>query len=145
MLLIDANVLVYAHRSDAPYHAEISPWLDELINGDQAFALSDHILSSFIRTVTHPGVFVQPSTQEEAFEFLEQLKSRSNCFLITTGKRHWRLFLDLCRQVNARGNLVADAYLAAMAIESGCELVTTDRDYSRFDKLGWIHPLDKSQ
>jgi len=141
MVLPDVNVLVYAHREDASDHAAYRRWLEGVVNGDHAYAVSELVLSGFIRVVTHPKVFRRPSPLAEAFAFAGQVAGQPGCVSIAPGARHWELFQRLCRECNARGNLVPDAYLAAMAIESGCEWITTDRDYSRFKGLRWRHPL----
>ena len=141
MQLPDVNVLVYAHREDAPHHAGCRRWLEAMANGDEAFALSDLVLSGFLRVVTHPKVFVRPSPLADAIEFCRQLRERPQCVRVAPGARHWAIFRSLCEGAATKGNLVADAYLAAMAIESGCEWVTTDRDFSRFEGLRWRHPL----
>ena len=141
MILADVNVLVYAHREDADEHRRFFDWLRATIEADAAFAVSDQILSGFIRVVTHPRVFRRPTPLAVALEFTDALREQPNAVSVAPGPRHWRIFSDLCRQVRARGNLVADAYLAALAIESGCEWLTTDRDYARFPGLRWRHPL----
>lgn len=94
MLLIDVNVLVYAHRSDAADHVRYRGWLEEVVDGPSSYGMADLVLSGFVRVVTHPRVF-----------------------------------------------LVPDAYLAALAIESGSEWITTDGDYARFPGLRWRRPL----
>ena len=111
------------------------------MNSDMAYGLSDLVLSGFLRVVTHPRVFRQPSPLEAALAFASEVRDRHNCSPVTAGERHWEIFTRLCRDVGARGNLVADAYLAALAIESGSEWITTDRDYARFPGLRWRHPL----
>src|SRR5438552_713089 len=141
MLMIDANVLVYAYRQAAPEHRSYLRWLQECVNSDQPFGMADLVLSGFVRIATHPKVFDPPSPLEPAIRFAEALRSRPNCVTISPGPRHWDIFTRLCRAVNARCNLVPDGYLAALAIESGSEWVTTDRDYSRFPGLRWRHPL----
>ena len=141
MILPDVNILVYAHRQDAPDHRRYLDWLVSKVDSDAAFGLSPLVLSGFIRVVTHPKVFKTPSTLSEATAFAEQLRERPNCIEVTPGARHWTIFRRLCHQAGAKGNLVPDAYLAAMAIESGCEWVTADRDFSRFEGLKWRHPL----
>ncbi len=140
MQLPDVNVLVYAHREDSPNHAACLGWLESTINGDESFGLSELVLSGFVRVVTHPKVFAKPSPLATALEFAEQLRSRPNGVPVSPGRRHWDIFCALCRDASAKGNLVADAYLAAMAIEAGCEWITTDRDFSRFKGLRWRHP-----
>ncbi|HMO47031.1 MAG TPA: type II toxin-antitoxin system VapC family toxin [Rubrivivax sp.] len=141
MLLADVNVLVYAHREDAPQHTACRAWLETLINGPGSFAFSELVLSGFLRVVTHPKVFARPSPLADALAFAEQLRSRPNGAAVAPGPRHWAIFQSLCVDAGTKGNLVADAYLAAMAIEAGCEWITTDRDFSRFKGLRWRYPL----
>jgi toxin-antitoxin system PIN domain toxin len=141
MRLIDANVLVYAHREDAPGHKDYLHWLQGVLSSDEAYGMSDLALSGFLRVVTHPRVFSPLSPLEAALEFAEQVRGQPNCVPITPGPRHWDVFTRLCRSAGAKGDLVPDAYLAALAIESGSEWITTDRDYSRFPGLSWRHPL----
>ena len=135
------NVLVYAHREDTPHHAGCRDWIEQVVNGDAAFGLSELVLSGFLRVTTHPKVFTRPSALADALAFSEQLRSRPNCVPVAPGRRHWGIFRALCIDAGAKGNLVSDAYLAALAIESGCEWITTDRDFSRFKGLRWRHPL----
>ena len=141
MVLPDVNVLVYAHREDSAQHAGCREWVEAVINGNEAFGLSELVLSGFVRVVTHPKVFAKPSPLADALEFTEQLRARPNGIPVAPGPRHWDIFRALCIQAGAKGNLVPDAYLAAMAIESGCEWISTDRDFSRFKDLRWRHPL----
>lgn len=141
MILPDVNVLVYAHRRDAPDHLSWLGWLESEINSDAAFGLSDLVVSGFIRIVTHPRVFRAPSTLSAAMTFAEQVRERPNCVPVAPGPGHWGIFRRLCESAGVRGNLVPDAYLAAMAIEHGCEWITSDRDFSRFAGLRWRHPL----
>jgi toxin-antitoxin system PIN domain toxin len=142
MILTDVNVLVYAFRKDLPDHELFRDWLELLINGLETYALSDLVLSGFVRVVTHPRAFHYPSTMEEAMEFASAVRDRPNCVVVAPGERHWSIFKELCGRANARGNLVSDAYFAALAIESGCEWVTIDRDYGRFPGLRWRHLFD---
>ncbi len=141
MILPDVNVLVYAHREDSKDHAAYRQWFERTVNGDEAYGISDLVLSGFIRVVTHPKVFRRPTPLANAWRFVERTRDQANCVPIEPGKRHWEIFERLCRDCEARGSLVPDAYFAAMAIESGCEWITTDRDYSRFKGLRWRHPL----
>jgi toxin-antitoxin system PIN domain toxin len=91
--------------------------------------------------LTNPKAFNLPTTLDEALAAADRLRTQSNCVLVSPGPMHWDIFVRLCRAAGAKGNLVADAYLAALAIESGAEWVTTDRDFSRFPGLRWRHPL----
>jgi len=142
MLLIDVNVLLYAYREAAPEHKSYLKWLEGCINSDQPFGLAELVLSGFLRIATHPKIFSPPSPLEPAFRFAEALRGRSNCVIVAPGARHWDIFSRLCRAAGAKGNLIPDAYLAALAIESGTEWITADRDFSRFPGLRWRHPLD---
>ncbi len=103
--------------------------------------VSDLVLSGFVRIVTHPRVFSPPAPVDRALAFAIALRSQPNAVAVAPAARHWEIFERLCLAVGAKGNLVPDAYLAALAIESGSELITTDRDFSRFDGLRWRHPL----
>jgi toxin-antitoxin system PIN domain toxin len=142
MVLPDVNILVYAHRADAPGHAAYLEWLGQTIQSDLAYGMCDLVLSGFLRVVTHPRVFSPPSLLDDALAFVEEVRSPLNCVIIDPGPRHWSIFTRLCQQASVKGNLVPDAYFAALAIESGSEWISTDRDFSRFPGLNWRHPLD---
>jgi len=142
MLIPDVNILVYAYREDAPQHQRFKEWLEDLVNGDEAYGVSDLVFSEFLRIVTHPSVFDPPSPLGDALSFIEDLKAQPNCVEITPGARHWDIFARLCQRSGVRGNLVLDAYLAALVIESGSEWITTDGDYGRFLGLRWRRPFE---
>ena len=142
MILCDVNVFVYAHRTDAPNHSAFLIWLEKIVNGRAAYGFSDIVLSGFLRVVTHPRVFDPPSKLQDALAFAHQIRNQSNAVWLRPGERHWSIFSQLCESVGARGNLVPDAFLAALAIETGSEWITTDRDFSRFPGLKWRHPLE---
>lgn len=141
MQLVDVNVLVYAFREDAPAHADYKAWVEALVASDEAYAVADQILSGFLRIVTHPRVFHPPTPLEPALAFVDAFRHRPNAVPVVPHARHWDIFTRLCRETEVRGNLVPDAWLAALAIESGCEFITSDRDYARFPALRWRHPL----
>lgn len=141
MILLDVNVLVYAMREDAPRHAEFRAWLESRLQGLEPVGVADVSLSGTIRILTHPRVFRPPTPLDAALEFVSAVRSAPTCVVIQPGARHWDIFMRLCTAASARGNLVADAFLAALAIESGSEWVTTDGDFSRFPGLRWRHPL----
>ena len=141
MILPDVNVLIYAHRRDAADHARYRTWLAEVVLADEAYAVAELVLSSVVRILSNRRIFRAPSTTEEALTFTEYLLAQPNCTPVSPGSRHWTIFTRLCRESGARGPLVPDAYLAALAIEHGCEWITTDRDFARFKGLRWRHPL----
>jgi uncharacterized protein len=142
MILPDANVLIYAFRRDTDRHADFSSWLESRLSGEPAFGYSELVLSAFIRIVTHPRIFAKPSSAKEAFAFADALKRQPNAMLVSPRDDHWDIFRKLSADAEAKGNLIPDAYLAALAIESGCTWITCDRDFARFKGLKWRHPLD---
>jgi uncharacterized protein len=140
MILPDVNILVHAFRSDTSDHAVCLKWLEGVINGEGRFGLSPQILSGFIRITTHPKVFKEPSGLAEVVGFCEILLAQPHGVVIQPGEGHWGIFTRLCLEADARGNLVPDAWFAALAIEAGCEWITLDRDYARFPGLKWRVP-----
>ena len=141
MLLFDVNVLVYAHRREHPEHDRYGDWLTRVATGSEPFGLSELACSGFVRVVTHPGAFDPPTSRAAAMEFIDALRKRPNAVCLRPGPNNWKLFKNLCEGADARGKVIADAYHAALAIEHGCEWVTADADFSRFDGLRWRHPL----
>jgi toxin-antitoxin system PIN domain toxin len=141
MILIDVNLLVYAFRADAKDHARYAAWLEGLLVGDEAFGMADLALSGFLRIVTHPKIFQDPSSTDKALAFAEMIRCQPHCSVVAPGPRHWQIFAGLCKVPGVRGNLVPDAYFAALAIESGSEWITADRGYARFPGLRWRVPL----
>lgn len=139
---VDVNVLVYAHRPEAPRHVEYLAWLDAAREDDEPLGLSDIVLSGFVRVVTHPRVFREPTPLAIALEFAGALRGAPATVRVESGARHWSIFEQLCRTTEARGNAVPDAYLAALAIEQGTTWYTCDRSFARFPGLHWAHPLD---
>ena len=141
MILVDVNVLIYAHREETERHEKFRAWLEDVLGGSSSFGVSDLVLSSCLRILTHPRVFDPPTPAPRALAFVSQLRDHAHAVPIAPGPRHWGIFLDLCLRTGARGNMVPDAFLAALAIESGSEWITTDRDFARFPGLRWRHPL----
>jgi toxin-antitoxin system PIN domain toxin len=111
-----------------------------VVNGEARFGIAPQVLGGMIRIATHPKVFAVPSGLDEAFRFCSVILDQPHCVIIQAGQQHWRIFQRLCTEADARGNLVPDAWFAALAIESGSEWITLDRDYSRFPGLNWRLP-----
>ena len=141
MELPDINVLIYAHREDAPEHDRYAAWLRRLAGGVEPFALSSFTLGGFVRIVTHPRIFDPPTPLDVALSFCERLLDRPGAAVLQPSRRHWSILADLLRRTEIRGAGVSDAFLAALALEHGCELATTDGDFARFPGLRWHHPL----
>ena len=139
MQLPDVNVLIYAHREDAPEHGRYAAWLRALTTSAAPFALSEVVLAGFLRIVTNRRIFDPPTPMKTAIAFCQGLVTRPRAVMIAPGREHWDIFVALCGSIE--GPLVTDAYLAALAIEHGCELITTDSDFARFAEVRWAHPL----
>jgi toxin-antitoxin system PIN domain toxin len=140
MILPDVNVLIYAFRQDVPQHTICRPWLADIVSGDARFAISPMALSAVVRITTDARIYKMPSAIEEAFQFCEFLLEQPNCQIVQPGERHWDIFKRLCITTQIRGPRVTDAWFAALAIESGSEWATFDRDYARFPGLKWQVP-----
>lgn len=141
MKLCDVNVLIYAHREESAEHEAYAAFLRNLAEGNSAFGLSEAVLSGFVRIATNPRVFKQPTPAEMALDFCESLRARPQAVVLRPGERNWTIFHDLCQALPASGKLVADAWHAALAIEHGCQWISTDGDFARFPLLNWAHPL----
>ena len=141
MILPDVNVLICAFRADVPQHVACRPWLAEVVTSDARFGVSPLALSAVVRITTNPRAFRMPSAIEEAFRFCENLLGQPHCQIVEPGERHWNIFKRLCIETDTRGSRVTDAWFAALAIESGCEWITLDRDFARFPGLKWQTPV----
>lgn len=139
MQLPDVNVLIYAHREDAPEHDRYAAWLRALTATDEPFAVAEIVLAGFLRIVTNSRIFDPPTPMASAITFCQRLVEWPRAVMIAPGRGHWDIFIGLSAGI--QGALVSDAYLAALAIEHGCELITTDSDFARFPGLRWRHPL----
>ncbi|NJK91532.1 MAG: type II toxin-antitoxin system VapC family toxin [Blastochloris sp.] len=142
MILLDVNILVQAHREDADQHRAVRSWLEGKMSSPEGVGVSDLVLSGCLRVITHPKVFLRPTPLELALEFVRDFRDREEVQLLAPGKRHWGIFTKLCREGDARGNFVPDAYHAALAMEYGCTWFSLDRGFARFPGLVWRHPLE---
>lgn len=140
MILPDVNVLLQAFRSDTPRHDLCKAWLDGVVRAEARFGIAPLVLGSVVRITTNPRVFKTPSPLDDALGFCEDLLGQPHCEAVTPGERHWPIFRSLCVEAGLRGNDVSDAWLAALAIEWGCEWMTLDRGFSRFPGLKWSEP-----
>ncbi|GAA4534991.1 type II toxin-antitoxin system VapC family toxin [Nonomuraea ferruginea] len=139
--MLDVNILVNAQRRDMEHHEQCLAALKELLYGEESYAVSDFVINGFIRIVTDPRI--PGSTPfETARQFAESVRGQPHAVTIHAGSRHWEIFTRLCVASDAKGKLVPDAYLAALAIEHGCEFVTCDRDFAKFEGLRWRSPLN---
>lgn len=138
---MDVNIFVYAHREDVKEHLAYREWLESVLNSEDFYGVSELVLSGFLRVVTHPKVFNVPTPLNDAIAFSQQIREKSNAINMVPRERHWSIFEQLISSTHAKGNLIPDAYHAALAIESGCEWVTTDKGFKRFKGLNVKYPL----
>jgi toxin-antitoxin system PIN domain toxin len=136
----DVNVLVDAFREDARDHPTVSRWLAATLASPATLALFEPVLAGFLRIVTHPRIFRTPTPLAAASAFVEALRAQPNALTLRAGPRHWEIFARLCRDDDARGNRVPDAYLAALALEHGAAWVSSDHGFRRFQGLNWRPP-----
>jgi uncharacterized protein len=142
LILLDVNVLVYACRRDAQDHAAYKGWLTNALGGSQAVGIAPETLAAVLRITTHSRIWKAPLTLDQALAFVTAVRAAPSVVPVLPGPNHWRLFETLCKESGIRGNLVSDAWIAALAVEQGCTLVSTDRDFTRFRGLRHEHPLE---
>ncbi|MFN0074193.1 MAG: type II toxin-antitoxin system VapC family toxin [Chloroflexota bacterium] len=138
---MDANLLIYAYDTLAPQHQRVREWLEAQLSGPVTVGLPWSVLLAFLRIVTHPRIFDRPATVPEASEFISSLLMQPAVTIPQPGRRYWQILSELTVESDARGNLVPDAALAALAIEHGATMCTADRDFRRFRGLKLFDPL----
>ena len=144
MILMDGNILVYAHREDTTDHRAYRDWVEDTINSGGAYGVSELVCSGFMRVVTHPNVCARPTPLAVALEVVKQIRSQPHAVPLRPGPWHGAIVEQQLRAPAATGNLVPDAYHAALAIESGCDWITTDKGFLRFAGLRARHPFRKA-
>jgi toxin-antitoxin system PIN domain toxin len=140
MRCVDVNVLVYAHRQDAPHHEKVCAWLELARRGPELLGIPAMVSSGFLRIVTHPRIFREPTPLATAFAFLDELHASPASVRVAPGERHWEIFTELCTRLEAKGNEVPDVYLAAIALEHGATWVSTDRAIAAYPGLRVLNP-----
>lgn len=141
MILVDANLLIYAHVESFPQHAASHDWLDGNINGTAPVGLPWPSLLGFVRIVSNPRIFERPSSVAAAWRQVESWLATDSAWIPLPTERHREVLAPLMKSAEGRANLVPDAHMAALAIEHGLVLCSTDGDFARFDGLEWNNPL----
>lgn len=141
MILVDANLLLYGEDELSPQHLAAREWWDSQLAGDSPVCLCWTVINAFLRIGTNSRVYHRPLSIDEAVTRVQSWFAQPCVRLVIPTKNHWEIFSDLIIEGQAVANLVSDAHLAALAIEHGCTLYSTDSDFSRFPKLKWKNPL----
>lgn len=140
MILVDANVLLYAFDAGDPRHAQAAAWLERNLSGPTDVGIPLTAILAFIRISTDPRVYETPREPADAIKLVETWLARSNVRVIGPTERHWTTLDRLVAAGKVRGSTIMDAHLAALAMEHGASLATTDRDFARFPGLRTIDP-----
>lgn len=142
MILPDVNVLVYAYRREAEDHEAYATWLVGLVAGQDEIALVDHCLAGFLRIVTNPRILADPAPVSDALAFVDRLRNAPRGHVLAATPATWNVLAAYAAQDRGiRGNLVPDAFLAALAVSHGCQLATADRGFARYPELGFFDPV----
>ncbi len=141
MILIDANLLIYAYDSTNPHHETARQWLEERLSAPEPVGFAWHPIVAFLRIMTNQQVFERPLTAAEARAVVDTWVERPNVVLLEPSPRHWEILDRLIEEGSVRGPLMTDAHLAALALGNGATLCTTDGDFARFPGLETLNPL----
>lgn len=142
-MLLDANLLLYAVDRSSPFHERSAAWLTEVLNGARRVGLPWPSLLAFLRISTHPRASARPLAPSEAWRFVDDWLTAGPAWIPAATERHASVLADLMVSGDLRGNLAADAHLAALAIEHGLTVCSADSDFARFPKITWENPLQR--
>ena len=142
MIVLDANLLLYAYDSDSQQHAKARAWIEQVFSDGTPVGLPWQSVTAFLRIATNPRLSGKRFTPEEAVQIVDQWLEQPNVRLLSPGDQHWVILRQMLKEGQARGPLISDAHLAALTIEYGGILCTTDRDFARFPGLRWDNPLE---
>ncbi len=142
MIVLDANLLLNAYDSESQQHAKARVWIEQTFSSGAPVGLPWQTVTAFLRIVTNPRLAGKRFTPEEATQIVDQWLAQPNVSLLPAGEQHWSLLRQMIKDGQARGPLISDADLAALTLEYGGVLHTTDRDFARFPALRWTNPLE---
>lgn len=141
MILVDANVLIYAIDADSPHHAASRRWLEDALSGTTPVGLAWIVILAFLRLTTRSGILKRPLPPERAMAFVDEWLAQPYVRAVSPGEGHWAILRKLLRDSGTAGNLTSDAHLAAVALEIGASVCSTDADFGRFPGVERISPL----
>src|SRR5207237_8444999 len=137
--LVDVNVLIYAVNADSAHHERARRWLEEALSGADRVGLAWIVVLAFLRITTRHGILALPLSADRAMAYLDSWLDHPSVDLVTPGEHHWSIFRALIAAVGTAGNLTSDVHLAALALEGGWTLVSTDNDFRRFEGLQFLN------
>jgi toxin-antitoxin system PIN domain toxin len=143
VIVVDLNLLLYATNRDAANHGAARAWWQATLSGDETIGLAWAVVFGFVRITTNPRILPRPLAPDQAFAVVDGWLSQPSVVFVEPTERHWGIVKDLLDPLGAAGNLTTDAHLAALAIERGAKLCSTDRDFGRFPRLHWVNPLEQ--
>lgn len=141
MILIDANLLIYAINSDTKQHKLARKWLESTLSGNADVGFPWVVLMAFIRVTTHHRILPRSLSCEQALAYVDGWLAQPQCCIINPGKNHWSIFQNLLSSTGTVGNLSTDAHIAALALENGATVYSADYDFMRFPGLQHVNPL----
>jgi toxin-antitoxin system PIN domain toxin len=141
MIIVDLNLLLYAVNKSALQHVSARRWWENCLSEGTSIGLAWTVVLGFLRLTTHPHVMPRPILPKQAIALLDEWLAHRSVEIVEPTVRHWEILKDLLFELGAAGNLTFDAHLAALAIERGARLCSTDNDFSRFKRLRWSNPL----
>ncbi len=144
MILVDANIPLYAEDNLSEHHTVIRAWWDAQLSGSEPVALCWPVLTAFLRIGTNPRLLRRPLTVREASARVQSWLDQPCVRVIQPTDDHWEIFQRLLHKGRATANLVSDAHLAALAVEHNCTLCSTDADFARFKCVKWSNPLEQA-
>ena len=142
MIVLDANILIYAYNADVPEHGAVSGWLEEVFAGPERVGAPWVSLWAFLRVSTNARLTRRPLAASAAFEIVRDLIAQPNVTIVDPGSRHFDILRKVVAESRISGAHMTDAVLASLAIEQGAMLASTDRGFARFKGLRWVNPLE---
>lgn len=141
MILVDANILIYAVNQNAPLHKQAKLWWEGVLSGSQVVGIPWVVALAFLRITTNPRIFPQPLSTTQAIAYLDEWLEQPVTQLVTPGDQHWNILRNLLNQTGTAGNLTTDAHIAALALEQGYSVYSSDNDFKRYPGIRHINPL----
>ncbi len=142
MKIVDINLLIYAINKDTPHHPKARKWLEHCLSSDEPFGFAWIVILGFLRIVTNGRIMPSPLAPDVAVDTVDEWLQQPPSTTIVPLQQHWAIFKEILMPLGTAANLTSDAHLAALAIEHGARLYSTDNDFSRFRSLRWTNPIE---